>query len=517
MSYEKSLEQLRSIDLSKLPNKGNFKLGYRSSFLKTPILVGRERVIVLPNGEKHRSYFCIVDLMNVIASHNEYSFAPSENYPISKNGRNINDRNYQGDEEAQAKVMKVAQNLEPNILISTTATEESTPIITLDGICVSGNNRTMSLKLAVQDNYEKFINYKEVLVRELRYGGYGFLNNLPAQLNNNSEIELNRLGRNKIKFKHPVLVRIDVDFPSYTTEEMNKFNASSKKSEAQIDRSIRIAQQLEENEKCKSQLIELISELEIVSELYKNPTSVQRFKSILLDCNLIGENDVAKYFIGNTLSESGKLMYSVILSSLVLKPKTIEISQNAGVKSATNKVVNAVIPAIKNANLQVGSLNNEINQSILLQNRMVSSGITDILIYMNQPELFEEVVELKFKPAVIIYWLNQSKMNRFKNLLKEYNSSMELNQTKDMFGSTMSPEEIFTKRFVDPLPPEVKESLTRRFKESENVDETEVELSDLTEETIREILDKFERIIKYLPSQENIDVINSLKILLNEI
>ena len=227
----KRLIALRKLDLSRFSNTGHIKLGFRSEFLDTPILMGRERVLILPNYEKRRAVFCIVDLKNILASHNEKSFASTNGYPTTADGRNINSRNYAGDKDAKAKVIKVGQQLEANLLISTTATEDSTPIISLDGIVVSGNNRTMSLKLAVSDNYKKYRDYKDVLYEELNHGGYGFSKEVAGQIFHSEHISLgaeNDPNAPTIQFTHPVLVRIDLDFPSYITEEMDKFNVDTK-------------------------------------------------------------------------------------------------------------------------------------------------------------------------------------------------------------------------------------------------------------------------------------------------
>jgi len=502
---------LKELDISRFPNSGNFKLGFRPEFLNTPILVGRERVLVLPNMEKHRALFCIVDLENIIASHNEKTFAPSQGYPTSDNGRNLNDRNYETDKQAQAKVMKVAQNLEPNILISTTANEESTPVITIDGIVISGNNRTMSLKLATEEHVKSWLNYKDTLINELKYGGYGFHSETHVKLNHNMPNILKSVEN--IKFKYPVLVRIDLDFPEYKTEEMNKFNVDTKKSERSIDQAIRIAQQLEDNVSCRNRLINLVSELEIVSELYKSRDLVERFKVILLDCNLINENQIAKFFESNSLSADGKTMYSVILSSLVLSPKTLEISQNAGVVSATNKVINGIIPTIKNKQLEKGSLNKNINDAILIQYRMVNSNIKDTVQYINQPELFEEFEELQYKSSVINYYLSLPSQMMFKTVLKEYNQSMEQNQTENMFGEALSPDYIFESTFVKNLPENVADAFEDRFKKEEK----EVSFLDLPKADQNKIVRLHERIQEINPSLENQDVINSLMILLDEI
>ena len=172
-----TVRKISEHDFSNLNDNGFVKVGFRSKyFLESAIIVGRERSIVFPDGKTHKSFFAIVELDNILASHNENNFASTKGYPTDKEGRNVNDRNYATDKNAQARVMNVAENLNPNIMVSTNATSSGTPIVSIDGIVVSGNNRTMSLKLAQKNNDKrlKYTHYKNVLRDELLEGGYGF-------------------------------------------------------------------------------------------------------------------------------------------------------------------------------------------------------------------------------------------------------------------------------------------------------------------------------------------------------
>ncbi len=130
----------------------NPPVGYhKEEFLKTPIVYGKKIELKIPTGEAHAGQFAIVELSNILASHNEKTYQNTDAYPLDANGENINDRNYTNDLNAQGKIREFAENLEPDRLIVTSRTPAGTPIITVDGIVVSGNNRTMSLKLAVTD------------------------------------------------------------------------------------------------------------------------------------------------------------------------------------------------------------------------------------------------------------------------------------------------------------------------------------------------------------------------------
>jgi hypothetical protein len=437
-----SIDILKKLNLSKLANTGNVKVGYRKEFLNGNIALGRERELVFPNDEVHKSYFAVVELFDILASHNEVTFGNTKEYPTDSNGKNVNDRNYTGDKNAQAKVVSVAQKLNPNIIVSTSATASGTPVITIDGIVVSGNNRTMSLKLATTNYAENYENYKKVLFAELESGGYG--------------ISMSQVFTN---FKQPVLVRFDIDFASYTSTELNAFNKPRSKSEKNIDRAIRLSKQIKENEGCQNALIELVSEQEIVSELYNDRSSVNRFKKLLIDCNIISENEVSAFFSDFSLTETGKILYETLLVSLVLNPTAIEISQNAGVKSATNSIVNAIIPLVKNRKFEEGSIVEEVNNALLIQNSMVSNDYKKLSEYITENTIFKEDQSHKTEKALIINWYLNQRVNDFKSAMLKFNNSLESNAGGSLFGDSLSPDEIFNSIFTSNVDSDVTKAI----------------------------------------------------------
>ena len=443
------IHELSHIAITDISNDGFTKVGYRASFLNGNVLVGRRRDIIFPNNEQHQSYFAIVNMDDIIASHNEQTFSTTQNYPVDSDGRNINDRNYAGDKNAQAKVKTVAQKLNPNIIISTSATASGTPVITIDGVVISGNNRTMSLKLSNTEGYkEHFEKYQKILQQEIAIGGYGFPVNTANALRLNKPITTSD-GKN-LKFETPILVRIDVAFPGYNTSELNKFNKSRNKSEKNIDTAIRISRQLQEsgNDRCKTSLIDLVSEQEVVSELYSNKEAVNRFKRILLDCNIITENEISGNFTDVSLTENGKILFDTLLLSLVLDAKAIEISQNDGVKSATRSIVNAIIPLIKNSKLGEFSLIEEVNNALLIQNSMISHSYKTLGEYITQMTMFNDDDVFKtFKGFVLNSFMNE-KVNSLKTALLKYNNSAESNTGIGLFGDNLTPEQVFDAIFI---------------------------------------------------------------------
>jgi len=477
------LSILENIDLSNLANSGNVKIGFRKNeFLNTKIVLGREREIIFPNEETHKAYFAVVELSQILASHNEVTFADTANYPTDDKGKNVNDRNYGTDKNAQAKVVTVAQKLNPNIIISTSATASGTPVITVDGIVVSGNNRTMSLKLAASTYKQNFDTYLATLYSELDKGGYGI-----------------SMAGVYGKFKQPVLVRVDVDFHSYTSTELNAFNKPRAKSEKNIDRSIRLSKQIAENKNCQNALIDLVSEQDVVSELYNDRASVNRFKKILLDCNIITDNEISAFFTDFSLTETGKILYDTLLVSLVLNPQAIEISQNAGVKSATNAIVNAIIPLVKNKNQSEASIINDVNNALLIQNAMVSGGYKKLSEFITENTIFAEKEPYKTEKAFIINWYLNQRVNDFKTAMLKYNNSVESNQGGSLFGDSMTPDEIFNSVFTSGADSQVVKAIdTFKKHDQPAVEPKAVETNSLPEKGKELLLSRLQKASKYL-------------------
>ena len=197
------------------------KTGSKEISLKT-FLLGRKIKLKIPTGEVREGQFAIVELGEIKASHNEKTFQNTEGYPLDANGENINDRNYQADVNAQNKVREVAMDLQPDLLITTGVSPEGTPIINVDGIVVSGNNRVMSLKLTTRDYRDKYDEYLNYLKDECE--AFGFTYNPSSNI-----IIFSDSSGKKLPFHIPVLVRIDYDIPALNTLELSKFNKDTKK------------------------------------------------------------------------------------------------------------------------------------------------------------------------------------------------------------------------------------------------------------------------------------------------
>lgn len=503
----------------------DFSVGYRSVFNDQNIIIGRSRNLIIGGQLKQEFYFAIVDLDDIVASHNYKNFSSSHEYP-TLDGENVNDRNYSEDKNAQANVYNIAQNLIPDILISTSATSSGTPIITVDGIVISGNNRVMSLKLAEEQYTENYQKYLKVLGSELSAGGYGqYITKAgPEILQHMSFIHPSSSFHEPKRYniKKPVLVRLLSYFEGYSKENLNKFNVVRGKQEKPIDQVIRISSLLKANLKCKEELLNIIGMYDVLSDLYASKDSLKAIKNKLIACNILTQQKAPLYFTeNNMLTDEGKVFIGRILLSTVFDPKTVNIIDSPGVKSYKNKIMNSIVELSKIQSLS-SYLIEIINGSINLQFQVVNSGL-DYKNYITTTKIYDDY-NFSFEDKVINYFINENKQLKIKELLKKYFSSLSQNQGESMFeNEKLSEKQIFNLIFVKDIPEQQLSIIEKtnvsdkKTKEIINQIPEEKKELDIDFNKIDENIKKLESIVNFLSKdkkekmQKNIEELKKLK------
>ncbi len=432
-----------------LQNVDNVQLGFRPEFLNTPILLGRDIEISMPNGEKRKSKFAIVEAENILASHNEINFSSTIGYPTI-NGENINDRNYKDDKNAQAKVFEVAQNLDPNILVSSSRTPSGTPVITKDGIVVSGNNRTMSIKLAIDQFPAQYEEYKTFLGAEAFVFGFDTFIGIALRMGDLIPLPGSSFHNPlSVKFKNPVLVRIDYDFPAYNTTELSKYNKETKKSERPIDKAIKIGKMLLQSP-YRNLISNLVGEYETFSQFYANFADQKKLRDILTDANIISKNDFAQYFDERGFNESGKELIENLLAGMVLSKDALIAGSMAGGRQFKNVVITSLPVLAKNASLGEFSLIELLNKAFLLEKKIHDSGL-NFEDYVVQGNMFDEAPG---RDELIMNRLLSEGRNKFKFSIDGYNNSVIDNENASLFGEKPTKQEIFDTYITNKINPE---------------------------------------------------------------
>lgn len=337
----------------------------RDKYEASKSVTGNKKTVTLPDGTKIKCHYKIVEAEAPTASHDERTFAPSKGFPTTKDGKSVNDRDYQNDADAQESVRKIASNFNSLAL-------ESPPIVTKDGIVISGNNRTMSSKLAARQGTDK------AYLQDLREMAdeYGIE---PEDLNG---------------FENPRLI-LETDNEhegDYTTEEFAQFNRDTKKTMNNVEKAVKLTKTLN-TEKIQS-IAESLQGYDTMGELYADTKGSQEFVNKLISAGIIGENEKAQYCrTDGTLNDTGKDFCETVLVGGVLNEDNIRKLDGAGGKRIRQKLVRAILPLIENkVTGKEYSFNTELNDAVNIAVTVAKDHDTfpDVKTYLSQGNLFGE-------------------------------------------------------------------------------------------------------------------------------
>ena len=349
---------------------------------------GRSTSKVIPNGEKIKGTYKLVEANDVLASHNEKNFAQTDNFPKREDGSTLNDRDYQKDKNAQNEVIRIANKFDDRAI-------SNIPTVTQDGIVVDGNNRTMSRKLAAENKTD--LGYKEALKEKLDM--YGF-----------TEKQFNSL-------KNPFLIfemEQDVD---YTTELFSKFNVAEKKEKSPIDKAVEISKTIDE--RGKRLISDLYANVSTPSEVTSNPVKVRQVIKLLQNLGILQPNEIPRYFDitkSTTTRDGVSFLESIVLGSS-LTESAIRSLDNEGMGKIKTQLLSSIAQLTKNSSLDENSLKNEISKVVDLINTLKGLDLT-LDEYISNPDLFGQKQPISVNDYAIAVAVSQS---GFKKWLANYN------------------------------------------------------------------------------------------------
>lgn len=127
-----------------------------------PALLLGDETLISTSSESIKSRYAIIELNNLVTSHNPTNFAVNPYYP-----KGCQEREYHSNQQLQINVIKRAKDFEPRFLINDAPTsEDGPPIIDRNGVVLGGNSRAMILILVSKNYKEK---YQKYLTRLKRY------------------------------------------------------------------------------------------------------------------------------------------------------------------------------------------------------------------------------------------------------------------------------------------------------------------------------------------------------------
>jgi len=282
------------------------------------------------NGEEIEGRWVITEAQTPTASHDETTFNETEGF-LKVDGKTINDRDYKRDRAAQEAVLSMASNYDSRALEGV--------VVSSDGIVISGNNRTMSGKIAAKNDTDG----KYLTALKNKAKRYGFTE---------GQIQ---------KFEHPrLLFEVDVK-GQYDTALFAQFNRSTTKAIDPVETAVKMAK-LIKAPTVKS-ISEAIAQHESIDELYQDRKALQEIFNTLKTDKLIGEYDMPQYYTeqGGITGAGEDLLENVLLGA-TLKEDNIRVLSD--IKGLRRKLARALPYLIENKAMGDYSVISEVNEAV---------------------------------------------------------------------------------------------------------------------------------------------------------
>lgn len=257
---------------------------------------GAKSHIQLPNGKKLPVTYMLVDVTDLLPTHDEETFQPNP-------GADINERQYQDEQlasESREMVRRIAENPDPDQLYSNSVTAvEGPPIVTPHGIVLGGNARTMGLMRAYRLDAEGAdVLYTAAIQRAEDFGVY-------------EQEGVDKTAVQSTEYQMPVIVRvIDESHMGNPGELSRVLNEQHTVQRTLGTEAVGRAQRID------SETIQQLSKLFASKEgeetvtfagIVNNPAKTVELLSILSRAGAWTENDTAKHYAQQQkLDQGGK-------------------------------------------------------------------------------------------------------------------------------------------------------------------------------------------------------------------
>lgn len=172
---------------------------------------GHRDEIMLPDGTPLKGHYVLHESGASSPSHNPETWQKTDGFPMDANDNSVNDRDYERDHDAQEHTQSIARKYDQRAL-------QSVPVVSNDGVVLSGNGRTMAGELAARDNTDgAYVNYLKEYAPK-----FGFT---PEQVE---------------AMQHPRVSFVPDEAMPYTAETFAKFNQQEMKSQNKTEQAVKL-------------------------------------------------------------------------------------------------------------------------------------------------------------------------------------------------------------------------------------------------------------------------------------
>jgi hypothetical protein len=362
----------------------------------------------------------LVEADTPTASHDESTFHKTPGFPTNADGSSINDRDYEHFQANKEAVINIASEFDGRALKF-----DNPVIVTKDGIVISGNNRTMSSKIAARKGTDK--KYIEALKKRARKFGF-------------TEEQVSR-------FKNPRVVFEVENDGGYTTEQFAKFNESTKKTMGPTERAIKVSKIM------KPETIEtvagMIGEYDTMGDLYKDQKASQKLIKTFQDAGLIGQNAEGEFVENGVITPAGKSFIETALLGSVVNEVNLRGFNRPGCLSIRQTMVRSLASLVENKGLSGYSINKELNEAIdiAMQVAIEKDKFKSVEDWAKQKNMFEEPPD---ETSIELAKKLEGTQKAFAQFMQDINAGLKVgaNGEADIFLGGVETKEQILSRFL---------------------------------------------------------------------
>jgi len=405
----------------------------REKWESAPKVEGVENEITLANGETVKGRYMLVESGAATPSHNpNMEFARNEGFPVDENGQTVNDRDYERDREAQTITRQMGDTYDSRAI-------QSVPVVSNDGVVLSGNGRTMAGELAAQNGTD---------------GAYiERLKKYPQQFGFTAEqVE---------GMQHPRVVFVANENMPYTTETFAKFNQQDMKSQSRTEQAVKLGKTVDNN--TFGRIVRSINSFDTLGDFYNDPVAAVSAIRELHQAGAINTMQMAEMMDGEKISGQGRQILENMLIGKAFESNPDAIRQLSEFPAMRQSVVSALAEVANNIKLgEEYSLTDELSEAINLAYQARKSGIKAgdrVSWYARQMNLFtfeegESVAD--YNNGIVLMLadiINDSRVNQLKKTLALYNDNAAMSAAGqyDIFSGGIKSKEDIIKDVLNTL------------------------------------------------------------------
>lgn len=360
-----------------------------------PKVEGNAVTRTLSDGTIIKGHYVLVEAGAASPSHDPFNgWNTSNGFPVTEDGKNINERDYKNDTDAQQITTQIAQTYDGQAVAQV-------PVVSSEGIVYDGNGRTIAGNIAAANNTDGA--YIKALADNA--GNFGFTAEQVAGM------------------QHPrVYMQTDEDLP-YNTTTFAKFNAQEKKSQGSTNRAVSSSKKL--TEAARDGMLRILDNYGTLDAFFASETGAKDIVRSLLDNGIITQQEVAGLTEatdkGFVLSPAGKDYITDLLIGGLFDEQTIRMLGND--KGLKQSILRAMPSIVENRRLGDYALTDNINNAIRLLYEARQAGMAYPL-FIKQGNAFDGYVSDRFSPFEMLLAEEMSSgVETFRQVLNLYNNS----------------------------------------------------------------------------------------------